>query len=163
MLHQPMSIHKLVSLFLIALLIVGAVVWFSPIFSGKREYFRAAFEGRTAEVTVGSLSVRSEVMKTPQELAQGLSERAALAPGYGMLFDLNVPQNISFWMKGMRFDLDMIWISDNKVIGIDRDIPFPREGEEPVVIQSPGVVRYVLELVPGQTDSISVGDDVIIR
>lgn len=122
--------------------------------------------GKTAEVVLGNgkLTIKAEVKKSQKELARGLSERSALARGYGMLFDLGAStEGVSFWMKDMRFDLDMIWINDGKIVGISRNVPFPHANEQPVVIDSPGVVNFVLELIPGQTDKLQIGDRVLFR
>lgn len=161
---QPLSIPKLISFFVLSLFCIGLVVWFSPLFSGKREYFEAKTQGHTSDVLIGNLKIKAEVVKNPQDLAEGLSHRNSLSSGYGMLFDLGSPAKpVSFWMKEMRFNLDMIWINDGKVVGIDRNIPYPKSSEPPMMKDSPGNVQYVLEIIPGQTQGVEVGAPVTFR
>ena len=46
----------------------------------------------------------------PEERSQGLSGRPNLAAGTGMLFVFEQAGSYAFWMKDMRFPLDMVWI-----------------------------------------------------
>jgi uncharacterized membrane protein (UPF0127 family) len=32
----------------------------------------------------------------------------------------------SFWMKGMRFPLDIVWINGNRVVDVSADVPAPQ-------------------------------------
>ena len=64
-----------------------------------------------AWVTIRGVRVASEVMVTPTEQARGLGYRDSLAWSHGMLFTYDEPGFRSFWMKGMRFDIDIVWIT----------------------------------------------------
>ena len=46
---------------------------------------------------------------------QGLSERQSLAEDKGMLFLFEKPDHYAFWMKGMEFPLDIIFINGDKI------------------------------------------------
>lgn len=48
----------------------------------------------------------------------GLGGRDALSDNAGMLFVFPTSDRHGFWMKGMRFPLDIIWISDGTVVDI---------------------------------------------
>ena len=53
---------------------------------------------------------------------QGLSGKSQLAQDQGMLFVFAQPGKYYFWMKGMNFSIDIIWIGeDMKVIYIKKD------------------------------------------
>ncbi len=62
------------------------------------------------------VKVFAEVADTPNSRAQGLSGRAGLSKNEGMLFLFDHPEIPSFWMKGMLFPIDIIWIRNGKVI-----------------------------------------------
>jgi len=47
---------------------------------------------------------------------QGLMFRENLEEKRGMLFVFNNTVNNNFWMKNMKFPLDIIWADENKVI-----------------------------------------------
>lgn len=55
-----------------------------------------------------------EVAATNQARIKGLSDRDQL--NGGMLFAFEDPQEQCFWMKDMKFPLDMIWLNEHKEI-----------------------------------------------
>ncbi len=86
----------------------------------------------------------------------------------GMLFDFVATQTVGkkqFWMIDMQFNLDMIWIANNKIIGIDKNVPAPPLGtpeEKLPRYPSPGPIEYALEVNTGWSDAhdIKIGDAV---
>ncbi|MFN3487243.1 MAG: nucleotide-binding domain containing protein, partial [Planctomycetota bacterium] len=73
------------------------------------------------EVRIGRLVIDAEVARTAEERAQGLSGRDSLAEDAGMLFVLEREHVPSFWMKGMRFPLDFVWVSaEGRVVDLLR-------------------------------------------
>lgn len=75
-------------------------------------------EGRaTAAITVGETPLEVDLAITPAEQSLGLGYRNGLEPGTGMLFVGNREEIKTFWMKGMRFCLDIIWIADGQIVG----------------------------------------------
>lgn len=93
-----------------------------------------------------------ELATTPQQSERGLGYRDALAPDAGMLFDLGNTRTQAFWMKGMRFALDFVWIAgDKRVVAVTADVP-PQPGAPDTELRlysSPQPVRYVLEINSG--------------
>ncbi|HKE11823.1 MAG TPA: DUF192 domain-containing protein, partial [Myxococcota bacterium] len=61
-------------------------------------------------IKIRSDVVRVDVARTPEERARGLGGRASLAPGAGMAFPFDEPGRPAFWMAGMYFDIDIVWI-----------------------------------------------------
>ncbi len=115
-------------------------------------------------VTIGDASFVVELAVTPQQQAQGLSGRPGLAPGTGMLFIFESEGLHSFWMKDMRFPLDMVWISaEHAVVDITEDVPPPGPGQTtadlPAYIPAEPA-QYVLEINAGEAESadIRIGD-----
>jgi uncharacterized membrane protein (UPF0127 family) len=109
-------------------------------------------------VNVGRVTVQAEAVRTPARLYLGLSNRRSLPEGQGMLFLMPEKEVQTFCMRGMRFPLDFIWISQGRVAGITRNVPPTFTGD----LKSPGPVGEVLE-VPGgfaQKYGVSVGDRV---
>jgi uncharacterized membrane protein (UPF0127 family) len=102
------------------------------------------------EVTIRQQSIEVEVVRTREEQARGLSERDSLAWGSGMLFPYERPAFVSFWMKGMRFDIDIVWIRDGRIIGIAARVPYPRDPEAaPATVRPPELIDMVLEVPAG--------------
>lgn len=80
-------------------------------------------------VRIGDTTFRAEVSSTQADIEKGLSERDGLPAKTGMLFVFESGVAPTFWMKGMRFPLDLIWISwDCAVAGITENVPSPPAG-----------------------------------
>jgi uncharacterized protein len=120
-------------------------------------------------VTIGDISFAVELAVTPQQQAQGLSGRPSLAPGTGMLFIFESEGQHSFWMKDMRFPLDIVWISaEHAVVDITKDVSPPDPGQTtsdlPTYVPAEPA-QYVLEINAGEAESadIHIGDMVEFR
>ncbi len=110
-------------------------------------------------VVLGDLADFSvELATTPDEITQGLSGRTTLSSD-GMLFVISPPARVSFWMRSMRFPLDMIWIRSGKIIGIEGNLLAPTPGTQPQNVPThspPFPVDYVLELPGGVTKQLGI-------
>jgi uncharacterized protein len=117
----------------------------------------------TPHITIGAVSYGVEVVDTPSAMAQGLSGRIGLPEKSGMLFVFDPPRKEIFWMQGMKFPIDIVWIKDGAVTGFAQDAPIP-VGLVPAIFSSPGQVDFVFEVVAGTVakDGIKVGDKVQI-
>ena len=117
-------------------------------------------------VTIGDTAFEAEVAHTPALRSRGLSGRDGLAPQTGMLFVYEGGKAGSFWMKGMRFALDFVWISsDCEVVGLTVDVPPPSSNTGDSDLpkhRSPAPAAYVFEVNAGEVAaySIAVGDSV---
>lgn len=80
------------------------------------------------QIRIGMATVYIEEAIGSAHQAQGLGGRAELAGDHGMLFRFSNPTVPVFWMKGMQFPLDFIWIKDNKVIDVHEHIAAPLVG-----------------------------------
>ena len=118
------------------------------------------------EIKIGSATVNVEIADTLDKRAKGLSGRNSMDAGYGMLFVFDAKDTPPvFWMKDMRFPLDFIWISADKIVKIDKNVLNPGAGTpdaELLRYSAPVPVDYVLEVNAGFTDknNIKVGDPV---
>lgn len=95
--------------------------------------------------------VTVEVVSKMEDMARGLMFRSGLDKDKGMLFVFQSDGNPSFWMKNMRFNLDILWIdSDGRIVDIGRNVPAC--SADPCKIYTPrGASRYVLEVSSGYT------------
>ncbi len=101
-----------------------------------------------ARVTIRGQSVAVEIADTPEKQALGLGERNSLAWDRGMLFPYQRPEYHAFWMKGMRFSIDIIWILDGRIVDISANVPFEKGGNGPT-LQADSLVDAVLEVPAG--------------
>ena len=107
------------------------------------------------EVKTSTTRIRVAIAKSQLEQARGLSGCRQLPKNSGMYFPFSPKQTASFWMKGMLMPIDMVWIADNKVVGVSAFVPPPTgklDVELPRYI-SPQPVDAVLEVAAGKAES----------
>jgi uncharacterized membrane protein (UPF0127 family) len=80
-----------------------------------------------ATAMIGDQKISVELRRTPLEWEKGLSGRKPLAENTGMLFVFSDTAIRQFWMKDMRFSIDIFWIRNGKVVGIAKEVPIPRD------------------------------------
>jgi uncharacterized membrane protein (UPF0127 family) len=120
----------------------------------------------TVQVRIGELEVTAELALTVDERALGLGFRPQIPQNAGMLFVFPEERNASFWMRGMRFPLDFIWIdAGRRVIGVTENVPPPESltpDSELPFYESGSPVQYVLEVNAGviEATGVTAGDTV---
>jgi uncharacterized membrane protein (UPF0127 family) len=96
--------------------------------------------------------VIAELKVAPQDMAQGMMGRDALAAGRGMLFVHASPGTYSYWMHNCKIPLDIIWMDPgHAVVEVSENTP-PCQ-REPSACPSYGghqVSQFVLELGAGE-------------
>jgi uncharacterized membrane protein (UPF0127 family) len=115
---------------------------------------------------IGRRRLNVAIADTDAARAQGLSGQPRLQDDQGMLFDFHGTSITTpgFWMKNMKFNLDLIWIKDNEVIGITTNVPAPRNPGEPLPsYYPPSQVDMVLEVNAGWSDSHGIVEGEKIR
>lgn len=144
-----LAVCGLVLVFAIGLRIKGALDLRHPLVA------EAILRGRTFEI---------EVADNVNKRDKGLGDRDSLAAGHGMYFPFDTAQRWVFWMKDMRFPIDIIWIREGKVVDIDHSVPVPTT--LPLDTFSPSEpADAVLELNAGVAEDIGLvpGDEIVIR
>ncbi len=119
------------------------------------------------EVEVGTQSAEVEVVNTETSIVLGLSGRNEIGSD-GMLFILPTTQIQSFWMKDMKFNLDMIWLKDNQVVDISYNVPKPAPTtplSQLPLIKPKQPANMVLEVVAGQAQNwgVQIGDQLVFK
>lgn len=109
--------------------------------------------------------IHAEVAASPLKHAAGLSARSSLAPDSGMLFVFATPQEPAFWMKGMRFPLDFVWLRNNTVVSLNENVSIPKNMFDFNIIQPNQSVDMVLEVNVGTIQKLGIheGDRVEIQ
>lgn len=105
--------------------------------------------------------VMLELAITEKQKEKGLGERNSLPENSGMLFVYQQRDRYGFWMKGMRFPLDYIWIDGNVVVDLSPNIPPPAtETDAPVALSPNAPVNKVLEVNAGTIEKfgVKIGD-----
>ncbi|MFO0765003.1 MAG: DUF192 domain-containing protein [Patescibacteria group bacterium] len=69
-------------------------------------------------VTLNGKTLNLEIARTPASIVQGLSGRKRMTKDEGMLFIMPNVENQNFWMKDMKFALDIVYLREGKVVDI---------------------------------------------
>ncbi|MGL6342874.1 MAG: DUF192 domain-containing protein [Waterburya sp.] len=124
----------------------------------------------TATAEMAGETIQLEVAKTPEQQATGLMFRESLADNRGMLFPFENERIARFWMKNVSISLDMIFLNDNRIVGIAADVPpcqadpcpvyGPETSKEQVIL-----VDQVIELRGGRAAELGLktGDKINIK
>ena len=122
---------------------------------------------KTASIKIGENVFKSEIAETSAQKAKGLAYRDGIEKNGAMFFDFKVDGKYPFWMMGMRFPIDIIWIKDDRVVGIEKNVLAPSL-DAPVsglkVYYPPEEINKVLEISAGGCDElgIKIGDNFVI-
>jgi hypothetical protein len=117
-----------------------------------------------ATVDVRGQTIQLEVAKTLEQKAMGLMFRPELDANRGMLFLFDPPRPVSFWMKNVLIDLDMVFLRNGKVIAIASNVP-PCQAEPCPYYGPPDVVDQVIELRGGRAAELGLqaGDRMTVK
>lgn len=120
---------------------------------------------KSGEIMINQARFKVEIADTKGKRSRGLSGKASLAEDEGMLFIFQSEDRYPFWMKGVNFPLDFIWIKGDQVVDLSENIPpaDPGQRDETLPIYAPKeAVDKVLEVKAGTISrlQIKVGDGV---
>ncbi|MBL7142014.1 DUF192 domain-containing protein [Patescibacteria group bacterium] len=99
---------------------------------------------------INDLELMVETADTPSKRIKGLSGRKEMPDNQGMLFVFKKPGRYPFWMEGMRFPIDIIWVNEDlEIIEIDKNL----QPELFLKVYRPSrPAQYVLEVNAGFVD-----------
>lgn len=153
---------KLILLFLVFFL-PACTQSHQPVTSGPDPRVTPVEERKFEIVNLLDQEMEVEIVDSPERITLGLSYREEIgAPG--MLFVMSSRGVYSFWMRGMRFNIDILWfdcgaeglgsldLSECDLVHVTSNAPAPPdpEDESNLPTYSPGQpVTHVLEVVAG--------------
>src|SRR3989344_2951783 len=116
-------------------------------------------------VKIGQIKIPVEVAETEAQVQKGLSGRKFLDQKSGLFFVFAKPDFYRFWMPDMNFPIDIIWIADKKVVGVEENVTNDFNPAHPKFYIPPQPVRQVLEVNAGfaRNKKIRAGDPVIFK
>ncbi len=159
-----LNILLIITFILAALLISLKYFYQQPIYPVTFNAMRLSNGVNSAKpvtLLINGKTITVEIADQAAEQIKGLSERKALDADSGMLFVYPDKKFRSFWMKDMNFPLDIIWLDDNTVVGLEKNLA-PAGSLPSKSYESPLPVNYILEVNAGFTDkyAIKIGDKV---
>ncbi len=120
------------------------------------------------DLHIGGTVVHARIAKTQEEQERGLGGTPMLNWDEGMFFPFAEKSQVAFWMKDMLIPIDIIWLSDNRIVGIEKNVPMPQPGQltdDLPKYTSPISTNQVLEVKAGFADkySLQIGDTIGIK
>lgn len=117
-------------------------------------------------VLIGDVLFPAELAVAPEERSQGLAGRESLPPGTGMLFVFESLSASTFWMAGMLFPLDFVWISRECTV-VDFTlgalaVPAGTDASQIPILRSSESASFTFEINAGEAEAhgLAVGDEV---
>jgi hypothetical protein len=108
---------------------------------------------KTPQATIDNHIFNLELAKTDKEKEIGLAKYKNIPQNFGMLFPFEKAGYYSFWMKNMKFPIDIIFIRNSKIVTIFRNVPAPKSNNESLSIYKPNELSdTVLEINAGLSE-----------
>ncbi len=115
-------------------------------------------------IQIGNVTFKAELASTVTQQNTGLSGRESLPSESGMLFMAESNSTFSFWMLGMNFPLDFVWISKQcLVVDITHQVSIPEPRNiSPPIHTSRLPAAYNFEINSGEATQLGlmIGDSV---
>ena len=116
------------------------------------------------KVCIKDVCIRAELATTDKARRRGLMFRKSMAEDKGMLFIFEQEFLAGFWMKNVRFPLDIIWIDSQKKIVDIYEYALPCK-DVCKTISPKANALFVLEVNAGfvKKQGIKIGDSLIFN
>lgn len=140
------------------ILILSAILF---LVDGQKSLGISLNTNKIDHVTLKNKKIILSVADTEKKIEQGLMFVDKITENEGMIFLFKVPDYKIFWMKNMKIPLDILFIYNNKIVKIYKEVPecknYPCETYE-----SKYKVDSVLELKSGfcKKFNVKAGDKV---
>jgi hypothetical protein len=112
----------------------------------------------TTVLEIGGQSVTAAIADDETEQMDGLGGFESMPENTGMLFAFGGSDYRDFWMKDMKFSLDILWLDEGgAILHIEKKLA---PETYPKIFSSPEPAFYVLELNAGFADrhQVKIGD-----
>jgi len=108
---------------------------------------------KNPQIAINNHIFNLEIAKTNKEREIGLAKYKNIPQNFGMLFTFEKPSFHSFWMKNMKFPIDIIFIRNNKIVTIFKNVSPPKSNNEFLpVYRTKEPSDTVLEINAGLSD-----------
>jgi uncharacterized membrane protein (UPF0127 family) len=123
------------------------------------------FISQTPRAEINGYTFSLYLAKTSQEQEVGLAKFNKINKNQGMLFIFSKPDYYSFWMKNMKFPIDIIFIDKNVIVDIFQNVPFPKNNNNLPIYTTHKKADSVLEINSGLSKEykIKTGDKININ
>lgn len=144
------------------LLLLGVVFYFTQnALTGNS--FQPFGVGKSAKAVIKDQTFTLTVADTQKEQEIGLSEKKSLAKNNGMLFPYKTKSTPTFWMRNMDFPIDIIFISDGKIVTLYKNVK-PQASNQNLQLYKPSQpVDNVIEINAGLSDQYGFKEGDVVK
>ncbi|PIP74496.1 MAG: hypothetical protein CO135_02995 [Candidatus Levybacteria bacterium CG_4_9_14_3_um_filter_35_16] len=144
-------------IFALFILVIISLI-FSKLFFGNISLFH-----KIPKIAINNNKFNLLVAKTGKEQEIGLSKYSALPKDQAMIFPFGKENYYGFWMKNMKFPIDIIFIRKGKVVTIYENVKPPKSVNDTLPVYQPTQVSdTVVEINAGlaKEQKIKTGDKI---
>ena len=139
---------------MLVIFLIGLITFFSLI---NRKAQRST-------ATVNNKTFNIEIARTEDQQEVGLSKYDKIEDNFGMYFLFNKPNYYNFWMKDMKFPIDIIYIYKNEIVQVFKNVPNPKTNLDPLMIYKPThTADSVLEIKAGLSDKYGISEGEVVK
>ncbi|MDO8621481.1 MAG: DUF192 domain-containing protein [Candidatus Levybacteria bacterium] len=107
---------------------------------------------KTPKITINNHSFNLYIAKSSRDKEIGLAKYSNLPQNQGMLFPFGTASYYSFWMKDMKFPIDIIFIGNNRIVAIYQNLQPPQKDQNPAIYRPEKLSDTVLEINAGLSE-----------
>ncbi len=143
---------------LLLLFTLFSILWYSiNYFANSINSYAQEQKYQQIIVSINNYTLTADLALSDEQRTKGLAVKDSLKENEGMLFLLDNPRS-GFWMKDMKFPIDILWLNS------DKEIVHIEERLEPCGSTCPSYVpdedsKYVLETIAGFSDKHDLKED----
>lgn len=115
------------------------------------------------KVTINNKTFNVFLAKSAIEKQIGLSSKNKISENQGMLFLFDKPDYYSFWMKEMKFSIDIIYIENNKVTTVISGVKPPSDSTNLPIYTPKKKSDMVLEVSAGLSKKYNIHEGATIN
>ncbi|OGH03071.1 MAG: hypothetical protein A2798_01430 [Candidatus Levybacteria bacterium RIFCSPHIGHO2_01_FULL_37_17] len=118
-----------------------------------------------SSVVINETKFKAEFAITSKQKEIGLSKYDTIQDDFVMVFPFENNVKPIFWMKGMKFPIDIIFVNNSKIIQIFKNLPPPKSINDALPLYQPRLFSdTVIEVKAGVSDknNFKEGDEVRI-
>jgi uncharacterized membrane protein (UPF0127 family) len=157
---------KKIIIIIIAIIVLAGIVFLTCKFWPKKNEMSQVKSSQIKynQIKIGSQEIKAEVVDNEAARMKGLSGKDSIDNNEGMLFVFEKPDIYPFWMKDMKFAIDIIWIKDKKIVEIVKDAQPPTAEGKTISYTPRAQADLVLETVAGfcTENNVKIGDEISI-
>jgi uncharacterized membrane protein (UPF0127 family) len=123
------------------------------------------FNSQTPRAEINGHTFSLYLAKTSSEQEVGLAKFNKIGKNQGMLFIFLQSDYYSFWMKNMKFPIDIIFINKSVIVDVFQNVPFQKNNDNLPIYTTHKKADGVLEINSGLSKEykIKTGDKVDIN